>query len=108
MIHWIQIYEKKELTQFDYGKSNAEIYGKDTPPKYDVDNFKKWKISSLLTMSDSDPFSTEKDINFFLDAVEDKTDFIQIKKMTNYNHLDYLWSSDAKQDLYYDIIKFLE
>ena len=64
LIHWIQIYEKKELTQFDYGKGNIDFYGKKDAPKYEVDNFNNWKIKTFMTMSDSDPFSTEKDINF--------------------------------------------
>jgi lysosomal acid lipase/cholesteryl ester hydrolase len=107
LIHWIQVYEKKELMQFDYGKKNFEFYGKENPPKYDVDNFRKWKIKSFITLSNDDPFSTEKDINFFMDAIQNKTDYITVKKLYNYNHLDYLWSSDAKQDLYIDILKFL-
>ncbi len=108
LIHWIQTYQKKELALFDYGKLNMKYYGQPQPPKYDVNNFKKWKLKTFLTISDSDPFSSDKDIKFFLDAIDNNTDIVQIKNLTNYNHLDYLWSSDAKEDIYYDIIKFLK
>jgi len=43
----------------------------------------------------------------FYDNVDDKG-MVIIKKMLNYNHLDYLWSADAKNDLYIDIINFIK
>ena len=28
--------------------------------------------------------------------------------MKNYNHMDFLWSDDAKEDIYKPIVKFLK
>ena len=107
LIHWIQIFQNKKLEYFDYGKKNYEIYGSIFPPMYKVENFKNWGIKSFLTLSDADDFSSEKDLDFFLEAIKGKERFVKIKRVYNYNHLDYLWSEDAKKDIYEDILDFL-
>ncbi len=108
LLHWIQLYRQKIYAMYDYGqKKNLKVYGTKTPPKYNTDNWKSWDIPSLVTFSDSDPFSTDEDTDWFLSFVQNKENFT-FKRMVNYNHCDYLWSADAKQDLYYDILKFLE
>jgi hypothetical protein len=107
LIHWIQIYEKKRLEFFDYGPKNMEIYGKINPPQYKLENYRNWNIKSFLTLSNADDFSSKKDLNFFLEKIEKKEGIIKIKKVENYNHLDYLWSEDAKYDIYSDILDFL-
>lgn len=107
VIHWVQVYDDQVLGQFDYGKKlNLKIYGSEKPPEYDLSNWSNWSIPSFIINSDADPFSTEKDLEFFLSHVHNKQNFF-IKKLTNYNHLDYLWSIDAKKDIYFDLIEFL-
>ena len=110
LIHWIQINSRQELGLFDYGQSeNLKLYGTPTPPKYELNNFKDYKIKSLITISDSDPFSNEKDIHLLLDKIpKENHHLLTIKRLTNYNHLDYLWAECAKTDLYEDIISFLQ
>ena len=108
LMHWIQLYDTQELAEFDYGKKeNIKIYGTEKPPKYNVQNWKSWKIPSFITFSDADPYSVDEDTNYFLNHVENKDNFV-FKRLKNYNHLDYIWSEDAKNDLYYDIFSFLD
>ncbi len=108
LIHWIQLYSGQVLAEYDYGKKeNMKVYGTVTPPKYVTENWESWDIPTFLTFSDSDPFSDEKDTNFFLNRVKNKSNFIY-KRMTNYNHVDYMWSIDAKTDLFYDVVAFLD
>jgi lysosomal acid lipase/cholesteryl ester hydrolase len=108
ILHWVQLYTSKEYKQYDYGENeNLKIYGQKTPPKYQSENWSKWSIPSFITFSDGDPFSTDKDTQFFLDKVDSKENFI-FKKLKNYNHLDYLWSQDAYEDIYLDLIAFLK
>jgi hypothetical protein len=108
VMHWIQIYRTQVLAEYDYGKKqNLQIYGRETPPEYKVENWENWNIPTFMTMSDADPFSAIKDIQFFLDRVKNKNS-IYIKHLFNYNHCDYVWSTDAKKDIFYDILNFLE
>lgn len=105
--HWLQMYKNKRLAMYDYGKKkNRKIYNSDIPPEYDFSAFQNYKIKSLMYISDSDPFSNENDLKHLTDQLNKK--YVTIRKMSNYNHLDFLWSEDAKDDIYKDIILFLQ
>ena len=105
--HWMQIYNSKRLAKYDYGsKKNLEIYGNQTSPEYDLSKFKNYKVKSLLYTSDKDPFSNFDDLNHLTKYLNEK--YVPIKRMKNYNHMDFLWSEDAMEDIYKPIIKFLK
>lgn len=105
--HWIQFYSTKEFNYFDFGpEMNMIKYNQANPPKYDLTKFKNYTIPSLMTISDSDPFSKEDDCNHLFEHIQPSV--VKIKKLKSYNHLDYLWSSHAKEDIYYDILNFLQ
>lgn len=107
VIHWIQLYSEQKYCEYDYGKKeNMNIYGQSYPPQYITHNWAEWNIKSMLTTSDSDPFSDDADTNFFVNKVNNKNNLI-FKNLTNYNHVDYLWSKEAKQDIFYDVVNFL-
>jgi hypothetical protein len=107
LLHWIQLYREKTYSMYNYGeKTNIEVYGNKKAPIYNTDNWKRWDVESFITASDSDPFSTDQDFEWFFSQVKNKERFY-IKKMVNYNHCDYMWSSDARKDLYDDVVKFL-
>lgn len=109
--HWMQVDHSKKMAKFDYGskKLNRKYYGQNTPPTYDYSKFKDYKIKSFVTWSDADPFSEKTDnVNFENLLSEEGKSVVTFYKMKNYNHLDYIWSSDAVNDLYKPIIEFLE
>ena len=105
--HWMQIYNTKRLARYDYGeKKNLEIYKTKKSPIYDLSEFKNYKIKSRLYTSDKDPFSNIDDLHHLTKYLNDK--YVKIKRMINYNHMDFLWSDDAKEDIYLPIINFLK
>ena len=105
--HWMQIYNSKRLAKYDYGsKKNLEIYGNQTSPEYDLSKCIHYKVKSLLYTSDKDPFSNFDDLNHLTKYLNEK--YVTIKRMNNYNHMDFLWSEDAMEDIYKPIIKFLK
>ena len=105
--HWNQIYLRKKLAQYDYGKKkNLEIYGKEEPPEYNLTEFVNYKVKTILYISDKDPFSNLDDLNHLFKYLNNSN--VKIKKMENYNHLDFLWSDDAKADIYDEIVKVLD
>ncbi len=106
--HWIQLFSTKEFTQYDYGmEMNYVKYGQSKPPSYDLTKFRKYKVKSFMTTSDSDPFSKIDDCYEHLFRYVNRS-HLKIKHLKNYNHLDYLWSSDAVKDIYSDIVEFLK
>jgi len=104
--HWIQMYSNKQFGQYDFGKEiNFLKYGQSSPPQYDLSKFKQYTIKSLMYVSDADPFSKIDDCENLFQHIS--SDVLTVIKLNDYNHLDYLWSSDASEQLYSKIIKFL-
>jgi hypothetical protein len=104
--HWVQMYASKQWAHYDLGKEgNLLKYGQEKPPAYKVEAFKKYRVKSYITVSDSDPFSKKEDCEFIFRHMS--KDVLTIRDLKKYNHLDYLWSNDAKSELYHDIINFL-
>jgi hypothetical protein len=105
--HWIQMFETKQFGYFDHGKEiNIAKYGQEKPPAYDLGQLKGYRIKSFVTVSDADPYSKKEDCEHLFGQISE--DVVTIRELNKYNHLDYLWSYDARDDLYYDIINFLK
>lgn len=105
--HWLQCAKAKKMQLFDYGEEeNLKKYGTEQPPEYNKYNIRIWSIPSIFTITDADTFSSQKDIMNFYYLLNDK-DYITLLTLSNYNHLDYLWSEDAKTEVYDPVIRFL-
>ena len=68
--------------------------------------FVNYKVKTILYISDKDPFSNLDDLSHLFKYLNNSN--VKIKKMENYNHLDFLWSDDAKADIYDEIVKVLD
>lgn len=106
--HFLQNYEKKKMIKYDYGSiiKNIEHYGRMSPPKYDLTKMENYKIKSMITVSDSDPFCNPLDTLEFLSKIDDQS-VIQILSLKDYNHIDYLWADSAYEELYPKFLNFL-
>ena len=105
--HWVQLYNSKQLKQFDHGiELNYLKYGQAYPPNYEITNFKSYNVKSLMTISKADPFSKIEDCQHLFEHLD--PDVFTVLKLDDYNHLDYLWSSHAQRDLYVEVIDFLK
>ena len=106
--HWIQIYSAKKLIKYDYGSKskNKEHYGTENPPEYDLSKMKNYSIKSIVTISDSDPFCNPNDTLDFLKNIEDQS-VVEVMSLTNYDHIDYLWSDSAYDEIYPKILNCL-
>lgn len=109
IMHWLQCAKRKEINYFDFEDEtkNLEKYGSVTPPKYNKELLKGWRIKTFVLISDTDPFSNEKDIEELLETFEDKS-LIHRKYVNNFNHLDYVWSDDSKTEFYDDLVDFVQ
>ena len=107
MRHWLQAFEKKKMTKFDFGTiKNLEHYGSIYTPRYRTTKMKNYKIKSMITVSDSDPFCNSIDTLEFLLKIDDQS-VIEIINLKDYNHIDYLWADSAYEDLYPKFLEFL-
>jgi lysosomal acid lipase/cholesteryl ester hydrolase len=106
LIHWLQILGSEEIRQFDYGtNTNLKIYGTSKPPVYEFDKLRKMKIDIFITSTSRDPYCLKSDIETMLQTFQSAK--VYSKDVGNYNHLDYIWSKKAVEDIYFDFLKFL-
>jgi len=111
LLQWIQIHKTRQHAYFDYGKvKNIDVYGTEQPPLYDLTKFSNFTIKSFLTNSDNDGLITPQDTQDFLNLIPQgrRSELITIKNLTNYNHLDYVWSEDASKDIFEDVMSFIK
>ena len=108
MKHWLQAYDKKRMSKYDYESviENLLHYGSLTPPKYDLSKMKNYKIKSLISISNADPFCNPVDTLDFLSNIKDQS-VVEILNLQDYNHIDYLWADSAYEDIYPKILYFL-
>ena len=105
--HWLQCFNSKRMERYDYGKEEKlKKYGSEYPPVYDYDTYKTWDIDTFITFTETDPFSSYDDVYNFINRVEDQSK-INVLKLVDYNHLDYLWAECAKEDIFDKIVDFL-
>lgn len=104
--HWAQMYASKQFKQYDHGTEiNYLKYGQASPPNYDLTKFKSYSVKSLMTISNADPFSKYEDCQHLFEHLNPGV--LKVMKLKDYNHMDYLWSNHAVNELYVEVIHFL-
>jgi hypothetical protein len=102
----IQLIRDKKLRQFDYGeKLNKIYYNSSEPPSYNLQEMRNFDFNSFFIAGDSDSFTEKEDFEYFKSLVGNKNK--QFKFLKNYNHLDYIWGKEAVEDIYVDVIDFI-
>ncbi|KAN0027677.1 hypothetical protein ACTFIU_010650 [Dictyostelium citrinum] len=104
IIHWSQNF-KNGFQKFDYGSSDENYihYSQSTPPKYNITNYSK-TIPTIIFTGDSDILSTKEDTNWLIPQLNN---LILFKNILNFNHIDFVWSSNSYKQVYSDIVKYL-
>lgn len=104
--HWIQMIGKPGFPYYDFGPElNQKTYGQKTAPQYPVKNLQNLKIPILLVQGGKDVLVADEDFHGLLAVMP--AEFLQTIIVDDWNHLDYLWATDASILAYPQIIKFL-
>ncbi|CAH2038107.1 unnamed protein product, partial [Iphiclides podalirius] len=106
IVHFAQlILARDRFQQFDYGVwNNMRIYGDATPPEYDL---AKVKLPIKLFWSQNDLLSSEEDVLRLERMLPSTTETYRIPD-PKFNHLDYLWATDAPTLLNNEILSSLD
>ena len=99
-LQWSQIHKMKKLVYY-----NPNFEKEKTAKSYNYDNIKKWKINSLIAITDDDTFSSYEDVYEFYNTVEDKS-YVQLLDLVNYAHVDVTAAKSAVYDVFYPILNF--
>ena len=107
MKHWLQLFKTKKVAKYDFGTrlKNIAHYGTSRPPVYNLNNMKNYKIKSIMTTSDADPFCNPQDTLEFVKNIEDPN-VVEIMSLKDYDHIDYLWADSAYEELYPKFLDF--
>jgi hypothetical protein len=103
-LHWVQCYRHGGvMRRFDYGKkANLLKYGCELPPVYGVDHLGELPFATHLFRGTKDTVMNEKDFSHLVAQFHPQR--IHTYEVADYNHLDYVWSETAHQDLYGHIV----
>ena len=78
-----------------------------TAKPYNTNVLKKWKIKALIARTNSNTFSSSKDVTILYYTVENKS-YMKLLNLKNYGYLDVLDADSAYQDIFIPIISFLK
>jgi pimeloyl-ACP methyl ester carboxylesterase len=96
------VYAKK-FQMFDFGSTerNMQHYNQSTPPVYDLKNV---NVPVGLVWAQNDWLADPEDVQYIRNNLPNIVFDDYIEK---WNHLDFVWATDAAHPLYMDIIKLL-
>ncbi|XP_063163511.1 lipase member M-like [Candoia aspera] len=104
IVHWMQIYNKKQFQAYDYGTEikNMENYNQVTPPVYKIEDI---KIPIALWTGGEDLFVNPRDSEALIARI---SNLIYHGCIPEWNHLDFIWGLDATERMYVGIIEIME
>ena len=106
LVHWLQILGSTGIRHFDYGTElNLKYYNQSQPLEYEMDKLKNMTIDIFVTATDGDPYCVKEDLQLMIDTFTNAR--LSVKHVVNYNHLDYIWGRNAHEDIYVDLLNFL-
>lgn len=110
LAHFAQsLRNEKNFRQFDFGvEKNMIAYGQKEPPCYQMSNI---RIPVMLFYSKEDWLSTMEDVEALADVLENNINGNLIRKkieLNNFNHLDFIWGSIARQNIFNHILTYME
>lgn len=109
MEHWMQNVRSDDFKQYDYGsEENQKRYGQSTPPAYDIAAFSEVlkDFPMYMAVGKNDDLSALKDVEILEKVMPDSATF---EFFDDWNHLDYMWATDAAKRLYNPrVIPFLK
>ncbi|XP_009560081.2 lipase member M [Cuculus canorus] len=102
ILHWRQIYQTGEFKCYDYGSDNMIHYNQTTPPVYKVENM---KAPLAAWYGGRDWLSSLEDVNLVLPRI---TNVTYKKYIPEFTHFDFIWSVQAYEQVYKEILELLE
>ncbi|XP_061491386.1 lipase member M-like isoform X3 [Rhineura floridana] len=101
-IHWVQVFQSKELKYFDYGSKNKAVYNMTTPPFYNIEDM---VVPTALWNAGNDKMVDKKDIELLLPRI---TNLVFHKYIPDWQHSDFMWGIDAPTCLFPDVLYLMQ
>lgn len=105
LLHYGQLIRSHRFGQYDYGlHRNLHIYKHAVPPDY---NLKNCTSKVAILYADQDTTVAAEDI---IRLPKELSNVIEIRRVDDdiFNHIDFVWASDAKELVYDYIIDWMK
>ncbi|XP_015109465.1 lipase 3 [Diachasma alloeum] len=104
VVHYLQEVTSGRFRQYDYGTTkNIEKYNASSPPDYDVS---KMTIPVAFFYGLNDWLAAAQDVEEFYKKLPNAIGIVRIN-YTMFNHLDFLWATEAPQLLYNQVLDLI-
>ncbi|CAJ0936903.1 unnamed protein product, partial [Mesorhabditis belari] len=101
IIHYAQMVKSGKMRPFDYGADHSmKLYGRTHPPEFDLSQV---EVPLYLFYSDADWLATSNGVEGFILKMIDQKYIKLSKKLSDFNHNDFLWGLRAREEIY-DVI----
>lgn len=105
IIHFSQLIKYQRFAQFDYGiKQNLNKYHQMQPPEYVLKNC---KIPVVLFYANVDVMADPADVEKLAQTLPNVLSIQHLSDKT-FNHVDFVWGTDANSLIYEPAIKFMK
>ncbi|XP_031623181.1 lipase 1-like [Contarinia nasturtii] len=105
LFHYGQLIRSHRFCQYDYGlQRNLRIYQHAVPPKY---NLKNCTAKVAIIYSENDTTVAAEDIRSLSKVLPNLLEIRRVDDDT-FNHIDFIWASDAKELVYDYIIGWMK
>ncbi|XP_013199126.1 lipase 1 [Amyelois transitella] len=104
MTHYGQSINTKKFRRYNHLPiKNIEVYGRPTPPEYDLS---KVTVPTYLHFGYADVQADYRDINYLGDQLPNLVARMPVDRVS-FNHLDFVWGIDAKEQLYLKLVDIM-
>ncbi|NXX86636.1 LIPM Lipase, partial [Urocolius indicus] len=102
ILHWRQCYHSGEFKYYDYGSDNMLHYNQTTPHFYELENM---KAPFAAWYGGKDWITVPEDTHTTLSRI---TNVAYKKYMPEFTHFDFLWSTEAYEQVYKEILELMK
>ncbi|KAI3876421.1 hypothetical protein MKW92_038148 [Papaver armeniacum] len=106
-LHLAQTSRSGKFTKYDYGIGNMLKYGQPTPPPYPLTNIPK-DIPLFISYGVNDALADPKDVEHLLSDMKHPKNKLEVQKIPNYGHLDFIIATNANSLIFKPMIAFLK
>ncbi|XP_026430117.1 triacylglycerol lipase 2-like [Papaver somniferum] len=106
-MHLAQTSNSGKFTKYDYGLLNMVKYGQLTPPPYPLTNIPK-NLPIFISYGVNDALADPQDVEHLLSDMKHPKNKLEVQKIANYGHLDFIIATNANRIVFKPMIAFLK
>ncbi|KAI3909145.1 hypothetical protein MKW98_012882 [Papaver atlanticum] len=106
-MHLAQTSNSGKFTKYDYGIGNMLKYGQATPPSYPLTDIPK-DLPIFISYGVNDALADPQDVEHLLSDMDHPKNKLEVQKIENYGHLDFIIATNANRIVFKPMIAFLK